>query len=84
MTHEQDERGAPLSRSHDPARKDYSARETRQGFLGMPVLKILLVSLVLVMLVWAVLEWWGNAMAPEEGAGDLSPPQTAPVEETMP
>ena len=31
MTHQQDERGDPITRTHDPARKDYSARETRQG-----------------------------------------------------
>lgn len=61
MTHQQDERGDPLTRTHDPARKDYTARETRQGGLGRPVLKVLAASLALAFLVWGAVEIWGES-----------------------
>lgn len=69
MTHQQDERGDPLTRTHDPARKNYAARESRQGGLGRPVLKVLAISLVLVFLVWGAVEIWGRASAPSGEAG---------------
>ena len=61
MTHQQDERGDPLTRTHDPARKTYAARESRQGGLGRPVLRVLGISLALVFLVWGAVEIWGEA-----------------------
>ncbi|MFT4160242.1 hypothetical protein [Shinella sp.] len=64
MTHQQDERGDPLTRTHDPERKEYAAREVRQGGPGWPVLKVLGVSLVLVFLVWGAVEFWGQKTAP--------------------
>ena len=64
MTHQQDERGDPLTRTHEPARKDYSARETRQGGLGRPVLKVLGISLALAFLVWGAVEIWGERVDP--------------------
>lgn len=64
MTHQQDERGDPLSRTHEPARKDYAARETRQGGLGRPVLKVLGISLALAFLVWGAVEIWGESTDP--------------------
>ena len=64
MTHQQDERGDPLTRTHDPARKDYAARETRQGGLGRPVLKVLAASLALAFLVWGAVEIWGDSADP--------------------
>ena len=30
MTHQQDERGDPITRTHDPVRKDYPARSPMQ------------------------------------------------------
>lgn len=66
MTHQQDERGDPLTRTHDPARKTYAARESRQGGLGRPVLTVLGTSLVLVFLVWGAVEIWGEASDPTE------------------
>ena len=64
MTHQQDERGDPLTRTHEPARKDYAARETRQGGLGRPVLKVLGISLALAFLVWGAVEIWGESTDP--------------------
>lgn len=72
MTHQQDERGDPLSRTHDPARKTYTARESRQGGPGFPVLKILGISLTLAVLVWGAVELWGGRMDP-----------STPVDETQ-
>ena len=66
MTHQQDERGDPLTRTHDPARKAYAARESRQGGLGRPVLMVLGTSLVLVFLVWGAVEMWGEATDPTD------------------
>lgn len=66
MSHQTDERGDPLTRTHDPARKTYSATESRQGRPGRPVLKVLLISLGLVFLVWAALELWGMRLPPGE------------------
>jgi|GEM_PF-596768 len=64
MTHQQDERGDPLTRTHDPERKEYAAREVRQGGPGWPVLKVLGISLVLVFLVWGAVEFWGQKTDP--------------------
>jgi len=72
MTHLQDERGDPLTRTHDPARKDFSARETRQGGPGRPVLKVLGASLLLAFLAWGAVEIWGERIDP-----------SAPVDETQ-
>ncbi|WP_411034885.1 hypothetical protein [Shinella sp. BYT-45] len=64
MTHQQDERGDPLTRTHDPVRKEYAARESRQGGLGRPVLKVLGISLALAFLVWGAVEIWGERVDP--------------------
>lgn len=66
MTHQQDERGDPLTRTHDPARKQYAAQESRQGGLGRPVLKVLGISLALAVLVWGGLEIWGEQVDPAD------------------
>ena len=72
MSHLQDERGDPLTRTHDPARKDFSARETRQGGPGRPILKVLGISLVLAFLAWGAVEIWGQRIDP-----------SAPVDKTQ-
>lgn len=74
MTHQQDERGDPLTRTHEPARKDYAARETRQGGLGRPVLKVLGISLALAFLVWGAVEIWGQRVDP---SGPVDSSQTS-------
>lgn len=86
MTHQQDERGDPLTRTHDPARKDYTARETRQGGLGRPVLKVLAASLALAFLVWGAVEIWGESADPtvdaEQTSSTANGAQT-PMQETI-
>ena len=67
MTHQQDERGDPLTRTHDPDRKQYAATEARQGYLGRPVLMVLGAALVLVFLGWGAVEIWGEKMDPNGG-----------------
>ncbi len=64
MTHQQDERGDPITRTHDPVRKDYSARETRQGGPGRPVLKVLGISLALALIAWGAVEIFGERIDP--------------------
>ena len=87
MTHQQDERGDPLTRTHDPARKHYGAKESRQGGLGRPVLMVLGISLALVLLVWGAVEIWGEAVDPtadttEQTSSTTSGTQT-PTQDTI-
>ena len=77
MTHQQDERGDPLTRTHDPVRKDFSARETRQGGPGRPVLKVLGISLVLAFLAWGVVEIWGERIDPSAPVDDTQTSSTS-------
>jgi hypothetical protein len=86
MTHQQDERGDPLTRTHDPARKDYAARETRQGGLGRPVLKVLGISLALAFLVWGAVEIWGESADPTvdtEQTSSTSDGTQTPTQDTI-
>ena len=64
MSHQLDERGDPLTRTHDADRKQFAAKETRQGRLGRPVLKVLGISLGLAFLVWGAVEIWGDRIDP--------------------
>jgi hypothetical protein len=64
MAQQKDERGDAISRTHESSRKNFSARETRQGGPGVPVLKVLGASLVLALLVWGAVELWGNKIDP--------------------
>lgn len=48
--------------------------EARQGFTGRPVLIILLTALLLLMLIWVPVEWWGNAIEPENPANESIEP----------
>lgn len=72
MTQQQDERGDPINRTHDPARKTYAAHESRQGGLGRPVLMVLGTSLALVFLVWGAVEIWGKASDPTGSVDNVS------------
>jgi hypothetical protein len=80
MPNQEDERGDPLNRTHDPARKNYTARETRQGGLGRPVLIVLAASLALAILVWGAVEIWGRSADPtvdtEQASSSSSNTQT--------
>lgn len=46
-----------------------SEKKARQGFLGRPVLIVLVVSLILAVIVWWGVEMYGGAIAPEEPIG---------------
>ncbi|MCW5708111.1 hypothetical protein [Shinella sp.] len=86
MTHQQDERGDPLTRTHEPARKDYAARETRQGGLGRPMLKVLGISLALAFLVWGAVEIWGESADPTvdtEQTSSTSDGTQTPTQDTI-
>lgn len=54
-----------------------TATEARQGARGKPVLIVLLAGLILAMLVWIPIEWWGNSIAPDN-------PTNRVQEQTMP
>lgn len=71
-----DERGDPVSKTHDPDRTRYSATEARQGFLGRPVLTVLAVSLALVLAVWGAVEIWGSSTDREAGVDDTQTTST--------
>lgn len=86
MTHQQDERGDPLTRTHDPDRKEYAGREARQGGLGRPVLRVLGISLVLVLLVWGAVEIWGektDPSAPLDTSQTSSTTSGTPTQDTI-
>ena len=71
-----DERGDPVSKTHDADRTRYSATEARQGFLGKPVLMVLAVSLALVIAVWGAVEIWGTSTDREAGVDDTQTTST--------
>lgn len=83
MTHQQDERGDPLTRTHDPARKHYAAQESRQGGLGRPVLKVLGISLALALLVWGGVEIWGERSDPVDASQTSSTSGGTPTQDTI-
>ena len=86
MSHLQDERGDPLTRTHDPVRKDFSAREARQGGPGRPVLKVLGISLVLAFLAWGAVEIWGERIDPSVPVDDTQTSSTSdgtPTQDTI-
>lgn len=86
MTHQQDERGDPLTRTHDPNRKLYAAQESRQGGLGRPVLKVLGASLGLALLVWGAVEIWGSQVdpsAPVDASQTSSTSDGTPTQDTI-
>jgi len=92
MTHQQDERGDPISRTHDPVRKEFDARETRQGRLGRPVLRILGISLALAFLVWGAVELWSDRADPSapvdtsqtSSTSDTQAPSEGTIDDTVP
>lgn len=57
-------------RSHAERPVELTATEARQGLLGRPVLAVLVIGLVLAMLAWAAVEFWGMSIAPRETATD--------------
>lgn len=86
MTHQQDERGDPITRTHDPVRKDYSARETRQGGPGRPVLKVLGISLALALIAWGAVEIFGERIDPSAPLDDTQTSSTTngqPTQDTI-
>lgn len=86
MTHQQDERGDPITRTHDPIRKDYSAREARQGGPGRPVLKVLGISLALALIAWGAVEIFGERIDPSAPLDDTQTSSTTngqPTQDTI-
>jgi hypothetical protein len=83
MSKHQDERGDPIGRTHDPARKDFSALETRQGRRGFPVLAVLATSLALAAIVWAIMELWGNNIDPTPEAVNETTTSGVPAQVTI-
>ncbi|NGO64998.1 hypothetical protein G6N76_15115 [Rhizobium daejeonense] len=70
--------------SAEPEKESLSATKARQGFLGRPVLIILLAGLVLALLVWIPAEWWGNAIAPENPSNEPAQQQPSPPAQANP
>ncbi|WP_250955561.1 hypothetical protein [Rhizobium sp. CG5] len=58
------------------------ATDARQGFPGRPVLVVLLAGLLLAMVVWIPVEWWGNGMAPEQPGSEQVTPAPSPADNT--
>lgn len=61
MSNNLDERGDPISATHDADRESFTAGESRQGPLGVRVLAILGAGLFLALLVWGGAEIWGES-----------------------
>jgi hypothetical protein len=61
MTKYLDERGDPITATHDSDRENFTARESRQGPLGVRVLAILGAGLFLALLVWGGAAIWGES-----------------------
>lgn len=61
MTKYLDERGDPITETHDADRENFTARESRQGPLGVRVLAILGAGLFLALLVWGGAAIWGES-----------------------
>jgi hypothetical protein len=57
--------------------------EARQGFLGRPVLMVLVVGLILAMLAWAASEFWGTSIDTQTPRDDaqVTTPATEPATE---
>ncbi|NRP18732.1 hypothetical protein LPJGGPFB_01975 [Ensifer adhaerens] len=60
MTKYLDERGDPITAEPDDDRENFTARESRQGPLGVRVLAILGAGLFLALLVWGGAAIWGE------------------------
>ncbi|MBB4187865.1 hypothetical protein [Sinorhizobium terangae] len=69
-----DERGDPVSKTHDADREEFSPRETRPGGLGLRVLAVLTAGLFLALLAWGAVELWG-----EGNDNDQATEQTQPA-----
>lgn len=58
------------------------AEDARQGKKGRPVLFVLILSLALALLVWALVEFYGGMIAPEEPVGGA--PTEQPADQAAP
>lgn len=52
--------------------KNIPATKARQGLRGRPILMILIVSLALVGVVWAIVEYYGRSIEPASQSGQVS------------
>ncbi|MFB2553542.1 hypothetical protein [Ensifer soli] len=79
-------------RTHEAERNEFSAKEARQGRPGIPVLRILIASLVLVAIAWAGAAMWGESIDNDPATqvqqvappADTTTPGNATVEGTVP
>ncbi len=84
MSEQQDERGDPIGRTHDPSRKEFSAEESRQGGRGIPVLAVLGTSMALAVAVWAAVELWGDYIDPSpENTEQTTTSSGEPTQDTI-
>jgi len=74
------ENGKPDPRNRPPD-VDLSATRARQGRCGLPVLMVLIGGLILVAIVWAIVEIYGEGIQDESQELNPSTPQT---EQTAP
>jgi hypothetical protein len=63
-----DERGDPASATHDPARRNFSAEEAKQGRNGSAILAVLLGGLLLAFFAWGAVEIWGESIESDRTA----------------
>lgn len=68
-----EERGRSFGQRQQPM----SPTEARQGSYGKPVLIVLLGGLLLAMVFWIPMEWWGNSIESDRPANQ-PPTETAP------
>lgn len=59
------EPAAPINRQDNQGPVVLEAKDARQGALGRPVLYVLVSALVLAMIVWAAVEYYGKSIDTE-------------------
>jgi cytoskeletal protein RodZ len=93
MVKDLDERGDPVSATHEADREVFSAKEARQGRRGMRILAVLLGGLFLALVVWSAVEIWGESVDSDrtaeteqmqqspsaERTGSINPEESAPA-----
>ncbi len=79
MAERLDERGEPLSATHDSERTTFSASEARQAGMGARIFLVLAASLALAFVVWGIVEWSQDREDRQPAAGgSVQPTVTEP------
>jgi hypothetical protein len=73
----------PLDHRHTERPVELTPTEARQGFLGRPVLYVLVTGLLLAMLAWGAAEFWGMSIDTQTPADSqqVTAPATEPASE---